>query len=312
MFKLLELGDPEWVGRIMGLGPVKRDLHLDQRMLAPYATTLKNRAFLALTTSEDGYIVEPVLLTPEGYCRHAFNFGGPMASLSTLNSCEHTESLDHWATSQGAISKYCTLIPSLVQDQLRLLSSSDINPEYKKQSVVVDLTDQKVRGTTRRMAVKAQVAGVTVKSYDPDTYLETFYNMYMATMDRVGAEEHWNFPFKWFQVFNRFVKPQLLMAELKGELEAGCLVVYSQQYPVAYYYLAGTFNKFPSLGVNHMLVLAACDFVKAIGIRYLYLGGGLSGSEDDGLFIFKSGFSKDRLPVYVYSKSYVKETRLVN
>jgi hypothetical protein len=34
MFKLLEIGDPEWVGRVLGLGPDRRDLHLDARMFA--------------------------------------------------------------------------------------------------------------------------------------------------------------------------------------------------------------------------------------------------------------------------------------
>lgn len=235
-----------------------------------------------------------------------------MGSSDMLNSHEHTEGLREWARLRDITGEYCTLSPVLLRQQLRLLGSSTVNPEFRKQSVIINMNNQRVRGTTRRMANKAQSAGVTIKSYDPATYLDTFYEMYLETMDRVKAKDHWKFSFNWFQAFNRLVKPQLLLAEFEGKIESGCLIVYSQQYPVAYYHFAGTFAKFPQLGVNHMLVLAACDFVKSLGIQYLYLGGGATDRAEDGLFLFKSGFSQDRLPVYSYAVSYLDTVRQAN
>ena len=49
------------------------------------------------------------------------------------------------------------------------------------------------------------------------------------------------------------------------------------------------------------MVLAAAEMMKAQGAKYLYLGGGVTDKSDDGLFVFKSGFSKMRLPVWFYA-----------
>ena len=65
MFKLLEIGDPEWVGRIIGLGPNRRDLHQDQRFLASYQAVNHWKAYLALTENHDGYVIEPILVTED-------------------------------------------------------------------------------------------------------------------------------------------------------------------------------------------------------------------------------------------------------
>lgn len=69
MFRMLTVGDAEWVASLMGLGANKRDIHWDQRMLAPYVAAYKWKAHLAFTESENGYIIQPVLVTPEGYLR---------------------------------------------------------------------------------------------------------------------------------------------------------------------------------------------------------------------------------------------------
>lgn len=303
MFNLFEIGNPQWVALVMGLPPDCRDIHFDQRMLAPYVGAYGWKSYLALTDTMDGYIIQPLLINKENEIRHPYNFGGPIGSNNLLNSKEHVESLNEWAEDHDIRSQHYTLVPNLTQDQLRLLSSSNINPVFRKNSVLVDLNNQKIRGTTRRLANKAQGEGVTVKQYDY-TYLKYFIDIYTSTLERRNAKEHWYFTPKWFEVFCRLVKPCLMLANYQGKFEAGCLIAYSQQYPVAYYHFAGSYNTYPTLGINHMMVLAACEFVKSINMSKLYLGGGVTDSEDDSLMIFKSGFSKLRLPVYGYNMEY--------
>jgi hypothetical protein len=274
-------------------------------MLVCLLPVSKNKAYMGLTTRDEGYIIEGVLLTPAGDLRNVFNFGGPTASLDTLDATEHVDCLNEWAIRQGATSKYCTLIPSLANHQVRLLNSAGITPELKKQSVIVDLNDRKIRGTTRRLAIKAKESGVIVKAYPPE-FIGKFYDMYIHTMDRKVAKDHWYFSAEWFRAFNRFVKPLILLAEYGGEIQSGCLIAHSHQYKIPYYMFQGSYNKFPTLGINHMLILAACEHIKTLGYNYLYLGGGLTDKEDDSLLIFKKGFSKQELPVYTFSKSYLQ------
>lgn len=300
----VEIGDPKWVAGLMNLAPHRRDIHFDQRMVAPYITAYGWKASLAYTECENGYIIQPLLLTKENELRHAYNFGGPIGTNDLLNSKEHIDKINDWARHRDIKTQYCTLVPNLAKEQLRLLTSSGINPEFRKNSVIIDLEDQKIRGTTRRLANKAQGAGVEVRSY-PLTFLKHFIDIYNATMDRVKAKDHWHFPDDWFEAFARFVKPCLMLAEFEGKFVAGCLIAYSQQYPVAYYHFAGCLDTYLGMGINQQMVLAACEFIRSIGLRYLYLGGGITDSEDDSLFIFKSGFSKLRQPVYSFKVSYL-------
>lgn len=302
-YKLLDIGDPQWVAAVMGLGPARRDLHQDQRLLAPYVAAYKYKAFLAFTDTEDGYIVEPVLQTPEGDLRHAYNFGGPMASTDFVNATEHVDSLNKWAIENNSLKKYCTLVPHLSEHQIKLLGTANIVPELRKQSVIIDFQNQKIRGTARRAANKALEEGLVVKDYQQDG-LSSFIDLYEETMDRVGAKDHWRFTPKWFELFFRFAKPCLLMAKMGSKIQAGSLIAFSQQYQVAYYHFAAsTGDHHP--GAGHMILMAACEFVKSMGIRYLYLGGGVTDEENDSLLSFKRGFSKDLLPVYTYSRSYL-------
>lgn len=293
----------------MGLGPARRDIHLDQRMLAPYFSAFKWRCGLAVTESEDGrYIIQPLLVTDKNELRHAYNFGGPISNTNSppvnlIN--EHVEGVRNWARMQGVTGEFTTLISALAQDQLRLLAPSNVDANFIKDSVYVDVVAFKPRPTTRRMAIKAQDALVTVKSH-PTTpeNMQIFFDMYSHTMNRVQAKDHWRFTYQWFLAFAKYVRPELLIASFEGKPQSAALVVYHEQYPMPYYHFAASFSKFPSLGINHLLVMAACEFIKNKGQRHLYLGGGTTKDERDSLMMFKSGFSKLRMPVYAYEVQY--------
>jgi hypothetical protein len=311
MFRILTLGDPEWVARIAALPIDRRDIHLDQRMLAPYAATYGWRAGLALTVGQGEYIIQPVLLTEDGQLRHAYNFGGPASPTDLINPTDHFQYLDDWAKRHGATNHYCTLNPFLIKSQLRMMPEA----EYVKETVVMDLNNRKVRGTTHRLANKAQGLGYKVGSHEPmvngamtDAF-KMFFKIYEETMERKNAADHWKFSLAWFQAFVKYVKPHLLLATKGGNVEAGCMMVHNPNYQVAYYHFAGSLNKNNNLGINHMMVLGAAECAKLNGARYLHLGGGLTNSVDDGLFKFKSGFSKLRMPIYRYQKSYGPETK---
>lgn len=81
-----------------------------------------------------------------------------------------------------------------------------------------------------------------------------------------------------------------------GELEAGCVVIHD--YATAYYHYSASIGKHDRIGVNHAMVVAVSEWAREEGYKKLFLGGGVK--ENDGLFFFKSGFSKERVPVYRY------------
>src|SRR5215475_3405889 len=132
MFSVINIGDPKWVAACMGLPKERRDIHLDQRMLAPYVAINHWKAHLAITEGEKGYILQPILVTSDGELRHPYNFGGPIASDESVSDetvKEHDDSLREWAKNEVINREYCTLIPNLAQEQIKSLN---LTPKLKK------------------------------------------------------------------------------------------------------------------------------------------------------------------------------------
>ena len=298
-FKVLEVGDPAWVRLIMSLPIERRDLHLDQRMLAPFMRTFGWQGGLAVSDVRDGYIIQPLLINNEGQLRHAYNFGGAVGAMDLVGAGDHFHALNDWARKSGVTNQFCTLNPFLIKHQLQLLAQTKVVPQYIKESVYIDLNNIKPRRRGTRYANKAQGAGVKVHAYPCNhENISDFYKMYTHIMDRTDAKEHWKFSLDFFLNFAKYVHPALMVATHQGVPEAASLVVYDQKYPVAYYHFTGSYNTYPELGINHMLLMASAELVRQQGARHLYLGGGVT--PDDGVFTFKAGFSDLRLPVYQY------------
>lgn len=303
MFRVLKYADKEWVARHCALPKERRDLHFDPRILAPYLKAYGWELGLAVTGDENtlkDFIIQPVLVTKDGQLRHGYNFGGPISDGPSNLGNAHRDQLWEWAARRGVTNEYCTLnpFPEIHINQLQLINA--YTPcVFKKFSVAIDLSNIKLRGTTRRLATQAKNAGVSINSYHIYTHLHYFLKLYEQTMDRKQAADHWKLGASWFEHFSRFIYPHLLLATHEGKVVAACLVAYKGIYQTAYYHFAASAADCPP-GTNHMMVLAAAEMVKSLGAKYLYLGGGLTDKPDDGLFMFKAGFSKMRLPVYGY------------
>ena len=65
--------------------------------------------------------------------------------------------------------------------------------------------------------------------------------------------------------------------------------------PFINYHLSATPDEHVKVGGAKVIIEHVVNVGKAEGYKWLHLGGGLGGDEDDSLFIFKKGFSKLRL-----------------
>lgn len=304
MFKLLKLSDPEWQDYISLLPEKRRDIHFDTPLLAAYTEAYGWFAGLTVTENSTDFICQPVLITNNLQLRHAYNFGGPVGTEGINYSLkyEHWSKLIEWKQSIGVKQEYCTLNPFLINHQLEFYApfGGSNKPEYRKDSVWVDLTKPlEIRGTTRRIATKAEREGTIICQVSLDA-LKEFEQMYAVTMDKRKAAPHWLFPHKFFATMCEGLgrRAVLLFAFVNGVLESGCLMVIDHK--TAYYHFAGTLGQRPNLGVNHLLILKAIDFTKDHGCERLYLGGGVTDNPLDSLLLFKTGFSKQTAPVYSY------------
>src|SRR5690606_7067649 len=84
---------------------------------------------------------------------------------------------------------------------------------------------------------------------------------------------------------------KLLVAKFDGKVIAGAIFTYTDK--IMQYHLAGTTEAFIRDTPMKLILDEARLLGNQLGLHYLHLGGGVGGSDEDSLFRFKSGFSKN-------------------
>src|SRR5690606_25754286 len=144
--------------------------------------------------------------------------------------------------------------------------------------------------------------------------IERFIDIYYETMDRVNASSYYYFSRDYFHRFvhNKAFETKLLISKYQGKIIAGAIFTITKK--IMQYHLAGTTNEYISLTPMKLILDEARLLGGQIGTEHLHLGGGVGGSDDDSLFRFKSGFSKNfkQFSVWKYVVDEEKYNLLVN
>ena len=81
---------------------------------------------------------------------------------------------------------------------------------------------------------------------------------------------------------------------------AACILMHDCD--TAYYHFSGSDERFNEFCPNNLLVFEAAAWARSRGYRRFHLGGGVSSSPQDSLFVFKSGFSDRRATLHTYHR----------
>ncbi|WP_310484830.1 GNAT family N-acetyltransferase [Chamaesiphon sp. VAR_48_metabat_403] len=176
--------------------------------------------------------------------------------------------------------------------------------------VICDLTQtlaeiwSQIRSNHRTKINKLKRTGFTVKMGSIEEYFDVFIDIYTETMHRVNATQTYYFTRDYF---DRFIKTlgegvNICVVETAGTAIAACLV--TEFNGIVQYHLGGTRTEFLSQSPTTMMLHYIIEWGQQRHNRYLNLGGGL-GSNQDSLYHFKSGFSKE-------SKSFATMEVIVN
>lgn len=123
--------------------------------------------------------------------------------------------------------------------------------------------------------------------------IDAFIAIYYETMDRVNAGSNYYFTKEYFYNFinNDAFQAKLLVAKKDEKVIAGAIFTLTDK--IMQYHLAGTTEEY----IRDTPMKLILDEARLIGnctsAENLHLGGGVGGSDEDSLFKFKSGFSKD-------------------
>ncbi len=200
--------------------------------------------------------------------------------------------------SRKICSAFLRLHPILNEDLDLSIEQIDSNVVCNRSEIIICDLDrsldelwQQTRRNHRTKIAKLKKSGFTVRMVPIDLYLDRFIDIYHETMYRVNASSNYFFEKSYFDALvsalgNRIY---LCVVELEDKIAAAMLV--TEFSGIVQYHLGGTKTEFLPQSPNTILFSYIIEWGKNRYNRYLNLGGGLGGQQDS-LYHFKAGFSK--------------------
>jgi serine/alanine adding enzyme len=258
--------------------------------------------------SADGDIALPLLLRPlpDGRGWDAitpYGYGGPL-STGVRDTSAFGRALDAWARRNGIVSTFLRLHPILDNAWLVPMTAElvEIGATVAWDvSAGRDLMNH-MHPHHRRAARRAAQAGLQVTVVPQPGSLDGFRKLYEATMRRQDAAPFFFFPDSYWEALiahSAALEPVLVEGRLDGELVAS-LLCFSKG-PWLHYHLGGSDDIARRIGGSTGCFLAAAEWAQSQGMTGFHLGGGVGGSSESSLFVFKDRFDPtgDRLPFRV-------------
>jgi hypothetical protein len=273
----------------------------------------EGQPWLAVYGGPDKYLAWPYLLKeidgeshrPGGVLSDAtsvYGYSGPL-----LHGCNADDAWvkagcgaiqDLWR-SQGVVSVFTRFHPLINQNVGAALGATHlghtvaINVAQSEEAMVGEY-DRVVRQQVR----KCVEAGFTAA---PDTewqYLPDFVRLYYGTMKRNAASSFYYFPTKYFEALRVALggHGSLMVASRDGEVGAAALL--TEYNGIVNIHLLGSDERFTKPSLGKFLFHEVALWARSRGNRFVHLGGGRAGRDDDSLFRFKAQFSRMRAPFY--------------
>jgi len=157
----------------------------------------------------------------------------------------------------------------------------------------IDIQRQDYSRSYKNQINKLKRKGYTTRFLDLEE-IDEFISLYYETMDRVSAKQYYYFDKNYFLKFlqNNDFNSKIIIAENEfGEMTSGAIFTITNK--IMQYHLGGTKNKFLADTPIKIVMDEARLLGAELKLNFLHLGGGVGGSDDDSLFRFKLGFSKN-------------------
>lgn len=301
-FSVIEVNDKYWSITINKC--VNFDFYHTQ---AYHQLEVQNRPLLFVLTFDEEVIALPLIIrqipNSKWYdCTSVYGYCGPISSLNL-----HLIAEEHIAEFQNhllnyfrkndiitAFSRLHPLIPSgaffnefgLIRDLNKTIAIDlKLSPEEQR---------QQFRKSNKSELNQLRRKGYEVKVANSKEDIDSFIGIYTETMKRVNASDDYFYNSTYFHSFlnSTEFEAELLVATFENNVIAGAIFTITNN--IMQYHLAGTSEAFIKLTPMKLIIDEARLKGNDLQLEYLHLGGGVAGSDDDSLFRFKTGFSKNQ------------------
>jgi Acetyltransferase (GNAT) domain len=261
----------------------------DQWLFVPY---LLRRCDQDLAESSTADLFD--VISPYGYSGLLLSEAG--ATREFLNAA--LKQFKQVFQNRGICSAFLRLHPILNQAIEAIAEPNTFTLNGQTVSIDLTLTEAElwshIKPDHRNKIKRCHRLGLTARMVPVQDYLTQFVEIYLETMQRVGATPT-------YLAFNQHYFSQLLDA--LGEMLHLCIVEFENEVTAAGLYsecggivqslFGGTRTKFFKLSPSNLQTDHVRRWAKERGNDCLHLGGGL-GASHDHLYTFKAGFSKQR------------------
>lgn len=313
-FKTIELSNPEWNNYIRS--SYTYDFH-HTSCLHHIEVKDKEKALLFAVQNGNDFLAFPIIIKPIEDTKYfdassVYGYGGPIASKPFVElplgiQLYFKNKFLNYCQQKNIIAIFSRLHPLIDHTLFFDGFGSVIN---LNKTVAIDLTlpiDEQRKAY--RKSNKSEInqlrtkKGYTVKliEHSDKESIDSFIEMYHETMQRVAAKDFYFFDTQYFNSLlkNPCFNCNLLLAYNNGKMAAGA--IFTETKKIMQYHLAGTKEDF----IKDTPMKLILDEARLLGIEkgliFLHLGGGVGGSDDDSLFRFKSGFSKNYFQFSVWN-----------
>ncbi|MBD1427733.1 lipid II:glycine glycyltransferase FemX [Sphingobacterium arenae] len=320
-FEILDVGNPRWEELINA--SYIYDFHH-----TPFYHRIDNsyKSLLFVGQDKTDFVAIPLVLRPiEGTelfdLTSVYGYCGPISNRLDFSFSDgflafFKDKFDAYCLKNNIVSAFSRL-HALIDQHTVFAGFGDVQLLNKTISIDLTLSLEEQRKQYRK-SNKSEInqlrkKGFVVEEAKSSGDIEQFVDIYYETMRRVDASPYYYFTKEYFNEFldNSQFKSKLLVAKYDGQIVAGAIFTMTDK--IMQYHLAGTTEDFIRLTPMKLVLDEARLLGNELGLEYLHLGGGVGGSDEDSLFRFKSGFSKDfkQFAVWKYIVDPVKYGMLV-
>lgn len=268
-----------------------------------------------LLRSERAGVLLPLLMRPlpiqAGWdATSAYGYGGPLALTSRSGGHDFGDSIDSWALANGVVTTFLRYEPMMHNETL---GPDQAHPTMVGTTVLwgIDETRDLFAGMHahhRRITRRAKALGVEVRVHCGNVDLQTFREMYQATMTRNNASAFYFFPDQYWAALNENLSEKLLLVEARrdGDVIASLLCFLDRQ--TLHYHLGASTDAGRAVGANALLFVTAAEWGQATGLSSFHLGGGVGGDSDSPLLTFKRRFDPTSIPLDFYVGKWIHDS----
>lgn len=234
-------------------------------------------------------------------CTSVYGYCGPISNASLDNDADaliknFQTSLTAFFKKEQIIAVFSRLHP-LINIRAVFNDFGSIRDVNKTVAIDLNITVEEQKKQYRK-SNKSEInklrkkKGYIVKKVESDSELVTFVEIYNETMRRVDASDYYFFGIDYFKEMLQTQNYEaIILIAKKGEhIAAGAVFTISNG--IMQYHLAGTAAPYLNETPMKLILDEARLRSNSLQLDYLHLGGGVGGSDEDSLFQFKAGFSK--------------------